>query len=308
MLHLHFMAGIINLSEVDQFQNLEFLAKQVVAGFITGLHKSPFHGFSVEFSEHRLYNNGESIKNIDWKLYARSEKLFVKRFEEETNLRCHIVIDHSSSMFYPDKRENKLHFSLLSAAAIIQLLKRQRDAAGLSVMSDALEVHTPAKSNNVHLNFIYSEMEKLFENQIPNKVADIPKVLHQIAEAIHKRSLVVIFSDMFDNENSEKIFDALQHLRHYNNEVVLFHVTDKSTELDFDFEDRPYKFTDLESGEEVKVQAGDIKEIYKERISSLKHQLSLKCAQYGIDFVEADIKAGFGPVLQAYLVKRQKMA
>ena len=135
---------------------LELLAKQAVEGFITGLHKSPFHGFSVEFAEHRFYNPGESTKHIDWKLYARSDKMFVKRYEEETNLRCQIVIDSSSSMRYPqdvnldDQGMNKLKFSVESSAALVELLKRQRDAVGLSLFSDGLDLHTPARSSSAH--------------------------------------------------------------------------------------------------------------------------------------------------------------
>ncbi|MEA3479205.1 MAG: DUF58 domain-containing protein, partial [Bacteroidota bacterium] len=218
----------IDLNRLQQFGSLEFIAKQVVEGFITGLHKSPFHGFSVEFAEHRLYNAGESIKQIDWKLYGRTDKLFVKRYEEETNLRCHIIIDNSSSMYFPLKDKpsiddpNKITFSIYAAAAIIQLLKKQRDAFGLSVFSDDIEINTRASSTTVHTKYIYTELEKMLL-PIPvstHKKTFATRALHQIADLIHKRSLVIIFSDMFDSHGDpDKLFSALQHLRHNKHEV-----------------------------------------------------------------------------------------
>ena len=198
--------------DFKEFSQLELLAKQVVEGFITGLHKSPFHGFSVEFAEHRIYNQGESTRHIDWKLFGKTEKLFVKKYEEETNLRCQIVIDDSSSMYFPEGKNNKLTFSVQCAAVLIQLLKRQRDAIGLSVFSETIELHTQAKSTPVHLKMLYSELEKLYHPYRPDtyKKTFTVEALHNIAEAIHKRSLVILFSDMFDsNEGREK--EILQH-------------------------------------------------------------------------------------------------
>ena len=306
----------INSQEIQQFSHLEFIARQVVEGFITGLHKSPFHGFSVEFAEHRLYNSGESTKHIDWKLYGRTDKMFVKRYEEETNLRCHLVIDHSSSMYFPlpekGKKEplNKITFSVQCAAAIAELLRMQRDAVGLSVFGEEVEVHTPARSSNVHHKLLFNELEKLLSIPIENKKTKTFAVeaLHQIAESIHKRSLVIIFSDMFDSRTeSEDLFSALQHLRHNRHEVILFHVTDKQHELEFEYENRPYTFVDMESGEEVKVQPNEIKDTYIKSITEFKQKLKLRCGQYRIDFVEADINEGFKQVLLPYLLKRTRM-
>ena len=306
----------INSQEIQQFSHLEFIARQVVEGFITGLHKSPFHGFSVEFAEHRLYNSGESTKHIDWKLYGRTDKMFVKRYEEETNLRCHLVIDHSSSMYFPlpekGKKEvlNKITFSVQCAAAISELLRMQRDAVGLSVFGEEVEVHTPARSSNVHHKLLFNELEKLLSIPSENKKTKTFAVeaLHQIAESIHNRSLVIIFSDMFDSRTeSEELFSALQHLRHNRHEVILFHVTDKQHELDFEYENRPYTFVDMESGEEVKVQPNEIKDSYIKSITEFKQKLKLRCGQYRIDFVEADINEGFKQVLLPYLLKRTRM-
>ncbi|MEW6470273.1 MAG: DUF58 domain-containing protein [Bacteroidota bacterium] len=302
----------IDQQQFQHFSHLELLAKQVVEGFITGLHKSPFHGFSVEFAEHRLYNTGESTRHIDWKLYGRSDKLFVKRYEEETNLRCQIVLDNSSSMYFPmeKNRQNKITFSVYCAAALIQLLKTQRDAVGLSVFSENIEFHSQTKSSPVHHKMLFSELEKLIQPHSPDdrKNTFAIEALHQIAEAIHKRSLVVIFSDMMDSRDKhDELFSALQHLRHNKHEVVLFHVADKSKELDFDFENRPYRFIDMETGEEVKVHPNEIKETYVNAVSAYKKELMMRCAQYRIDFVEADINKPFDQVLMPYLLKRERM-
>ncbi len=298
----------IDMEQLQRFGNLELLAKQVVEGFIVGLHKSPFHGFSVEFAEHRLYNSGEATKHIDWKLYGRTDKLFVKRYEEETNLRCQIVIDNSSSMYFPEKGLNKIQFSVYCAASIIYLLKRQRDAAGLTLFSDKIEKHFPARSSNIHVKLLYSELERLMKGQELNKVSATADALNTVAESIHKRSLVAIFSDMMDSsDKKEELFNALQHLKYNGHEVILFHVMDKKTELDFEFENRPYLFVDMESGQKVKVFPNEIKESYLNNVVNYRKELKERCTQYRIDYVEADIREGFRQVLLPYLVKRVKM-
>lgn len=308
------MNSNLNTQEAQQFTSLELIARQVVEGFITGLHKSPFHGFSVEFAEHRLYNAGESTKHIDWRLFGRTDKLFIKRYEEETNLRCQIVIDDSSSMYYPEMEKagqySKIRFSVHAASALVYLLKKQRDAVGLSVFSESVSLHTPAKSSSVQQKLLFTELEKLLvvaPKAAPKKTGAI-KALHEIAENIHKRSLVVIFSDMMDSgEDEGALFSALQHLKHNKHEVILFHVTDKKKELEFNFENRPYLFVDVESGREVRVFPNEVREAYLKSISEYKHNLKLKCGQYKIDYVEADIEQGFKQVLSTYLMKRQRM-
>ncbi len=297
--------------DLRQLDNLELLAKQVVEGFIIGLHKSPFHGFSVEFAEHRLYNPGESTKDIDWKVYARSDKMFVKKFEEETNLRCQIVIDTSSSMYFPKSAgeiPNKLEFSSMAAASLMNLLKKQRDAFGLSLFDNELREHTRCKSSTTHYRLLLTYLDNLINDKSENKQTAAALALHQIADSIHKRSLVVIFSDMFDDKDQgEQLFSALQHLRHAKHEVVLFHVVDKKHEVEFEYENRPYLFVDMESGREIKLQANQVKEKYVEKIKAFKDDLKMKCLQYKVDYVEADINAGFHTILQAYFVKRSKM-
>jgi uncharacterized protein (DUF58 family) len=298
----------IDLEQLRQFGSLELLAKQVVEGFIVGLHKSPFHGFSVEFAEHRLYNSGESTRHIDWKLYGRTDKLFVKKYEEETNLRCQLVIDNSSSMYFPENAFNKIQFSVYSAASIIYILKSQRDAVGLTLFSNEIEKYFPARSNNVHVKMLYSELERLLLAHDHNKTSSAASALHSIAEQIHKRSLVVIFSDMMEsNADNAELFSALQHLKYNRHEVILFHVMDKSKELDFEFENRPYQFIDMETGQKVKVYPGDVKENYLKQSREHRQALKVKCTQYKIDYIEADINQGFRQVLLPYLVKRVKM-
>lgn len=300
---------LIDRTKTEPFKKLELLAKKVVEGFITGLHKSPFHGFSVEFAEHRLYNTGESTKHIDWKLYARSEKLFVKRYEEETNLRCQMVIDTSASMIFPkDQENNKLTFSIYAAAALCELLKQQRDAFGLTLFENDITQHFTAKGSPLHQKIILNALQETLDNKHENANTSATKALNQVAEIIHQRSLVIIFSDMFESQSqSEELFSALQHLKYRKHEVVLFHVIDKSKELDFEFENKPYHFIDLESGEEIKLNPAQIKEQYQKSLHAFTEDLKTKCAQYKIDFIEADINAGFDTILYTYLVKRNAM-
>ncbi|QPH41027.1 DUF58 domain-containing protein [Pedobacter endophyticus] len=301
----------INYENETSFGNLELLAKQVVEGFITGLHKSPFHGFSVEFAEHRQYNNGDNVKNIDWKLFAKTDKLYSKRFEEETNLRCQFVIDVSSSMYFPEPKDNKLTFSIEAVAALMYLLKRQRDAFGLSLFTDEIVLNSPAKSTTVHQKYLFTQLEDLLQKPKINAQTNLSEALHQVAELIHKRSLVVIFSDLFNTqtnaEKTDELFDALQHLKFNKHEVVVFNVVDKLKEVDFAFENRPYQFIDMETGDAIKVHTNQVKENYTAAVSSYRQEIALKCAQYKIDLIDADINRGFFPILQAYLIKRQKL-
>jgi len=304
------MAKAINHKKAREFGKLEILAKQAVEGFITGLHKSPYHGFSVEFAEHRAYNKGESTKHIDWKLFGRTEKLYVKRYDEETNLRCQILIDTSSSMYFPANDYNKIEFSIDVSAALIYLLRTQRDAVGLSLFDEQTFLHTPSKSSLTHQRFLFSQLEKKWHNykKEEQKSTNIVKALHQVAEQTHKRSLIVIFSDMMDsNSDNEDLFSALQHLKYRNHEVIIFHTIDKEKELELKYSNSPYTFIDMETGEEVKLNPYQVKDFYQNRFLEKQKQIKLKCGQYKIDYVVADIKEGFDAVLLQYLIKRKKM-
>ena len=301
----------IEQRHIQALSALEFKARQVVEGFLAGLHKSPFHGFSVEFAEHRAYNPGESTRHIDWKLYARTDKLYVKRYEEETNLRCHLVVDASSSMYYPAKGEskefNKVEFAVHAGAAFIQLLRKQRDAVGLTTFSDTVLVAEEARSNAVHLRHLMQHLENLLATGAPDRGqrTHMVEALHDIAQRAHRRSLVVVLSDMLDDQDREsEVFDALQHLRFNKHDIILFHVVDRKHELELDLQDRPYTFVDVETGEQVKAHPAEVREAYKTAMAERWHRLKLKCAQYRIDLVEADINAGFEPILLEFLTKR----
>jgi uncharacterized protein (DUF58 family) len=299
------------IEKISSFQHLELLANQVVEGFISGMHKSPFHGFSAEFAEHKVYNPGESTKHIDWKLFAKTDRLYTKRYEEETNLRCHLIIDNSSSMHYPKLKdsqlfyENKIGFSVLASAVLMNLLKKQRDAVGLSVYSDTYEYYAPEKGSDRHHRMILNKLESLLENSKTPKSTDTISFLHQIAEKIHRRSMIILFTDMFQTGNEEALFTALQHLKHNKHKIVLFHVIDEKTELNFDFDAAPRKFIDLESGEEINIFADNIKEAYENQVSNYFKKVAITCAQNKIKYVPVSVGANFEKILTTYLVEKQ---
>ncbi|MBA9078017.1 DUF58 domain-containing protein [Rufibacter quisquiliarum] len=299
----------VDLDSVRHLKNLEFLAKRLVEGFITGLHKSPYHGFSVEFSEHRLYNSGESTRHMDWKVFARTDKLFVKRYEEETNLRCQLLLDVSGSMYYPTANYGKLAYAVLSAAALATLLQKQRDAVGLTTFSDVIELQTPIKSTGAHLHTLLLHLQQQLQKSAPpQKETKVAAMLHHVAQQLPKRSLVILFSDLLSQyEQLDEIFLALQHLRHQQHEVLLFHFTHAETEEEFQFPDRPFTFIGLENGEKVKVQPAELRETYVAAMRQFKNELKLRCGQYRIDLVSVDLRDPIEKVLQAYLVKRQKV-
>jgi len=307
------------MNDIEQIKlktNIEFFARQVVEGFITGKHKSPYHGFSVEFAEHKLYNLGESTRHIDWKLYARSDKLFVKKYEEETNLRCQIVIDTSSSMYFPNfssvslKNPNKIIFSVYASAILMQLFKKQRDAVGLTIYSNDIDNHIVSKTSNKHHQIIYDEFQKILsvDAKLANRKSSTISTLHEIADRINQRSLVILFSDLIsEDETLEDIFDAFRHLKHKRNEVILFHLSDVKKEQMLEYENKPYEFVDVESGESIKMNPFHYKEKYKSLMSSHMDKLRLKCLQYKIDLIEVDINKGYDQIITSYLLKRQKM-
>ena len=305
----------MNLSELQssEIKNLDILAKQVVEGFITGMHKSPFHGFSVEFAEHKLYNNGESTRHIDWKLFAKTEKLYTKRYEEETNLRCHLIIDNSASMHYPEIKTqtidslNKVGFAAVAAAALMEILKKQRDAVGLSIYADTYEYYAPEKGSERHRKMILNQLENLLTST-STATTETYRYLHEIAENIHRRSLIFLFTDMFQSTTDQKkLFDALRHLKHNKHEVVLFHTYDGKTEFDFDFDASPKKFVDLETGEEINVFSQNIQEKYTALMGAYFNDLKNKCLQYKIAYLPVDIHNGFHEILTAYLISRKKI-
>ena len=295
-------------------ESLEFFAKNLVEGFITGKHKSPYHGFSVEFAEHRLYNKGESTKHVDWKLFGRTDKLFVKKYEEETNLRCQIIIDTSSSMFYPQinpptlSTPNKILYSIYSAAALINLFKKQRDSVGLSLFSDDLYFHSQNKGTNKHHISLKKKMIEVLNSTPEFKTTSSIETIHKIASRLHKRSLVLLFTDMLDGvEDLSEIFLALQHLKFQKHEVILFHLSENNTEYELDFPNSPHKFIDMETKEEINLNPIEIKKEYKAKSETFLKELKIRCLQHKIDLVEVDVNKGVDQILISYLLKRQKM-
>mgnify|MGYP000892559729 FL=1 len=301
------------LDKASGFKNLELLAKQVVEGFIAGMHKSPFHGFSAEFSEHKIYNQGESTRHIDWKLFAKTDKLYTKRYDDETNLRCHLIIDNSSSMHFPKMDSfninhlNKIAFSALASASLMHILKKQRDAIGLSIYSNTYDYYAPEKGSERHHQMLLNELNKVVIPKALNQTTETYKYLHEIAEKIHRRSLIFLFTDMFQSSVKEaKLFEALRHLKYNKHEVVLFHVFDKEKELVFDFDNKPRRFVDVETGEHINLYADTVKENYQSAVSHYFESLKLKCAQYKIKYEEADINKDFNNILTTYMIERQK--
>lgn len=302
-----------SLHKTGVYFNLQLLASQIVEGFITGIHRSPFHGFSSEFAEHKIYNQGESTKHIDWKLFARTDKLYTKKYEEETNLRCHLVVDNSASMHYPVRKEfnveklNKIGFSVLASAAIMQLLKKQRDAVGLSAYHNEYHTYFPEKGSERHYNLILNELEQLLYATPESKDTLTVKYLHEIAEKTKRRSLVLFFTDMFQySANQEELFEALQHLKYNKHEVVLFHTLDYNTEINFDFDNAPKSFIDVETGEKIDLYAENIKEVYSKKLKLYLKDIELACAKYQIKYVPVDISENFDKILNTYLVERQR--
>tara|TARA_B100000700_G_C14917991_1_gene795644 strand:- start:89 stop:1009 length:921 start_codon:yes stop_codon:yes gene_type:complete len=303
-----------DLNNISSLESLEFFARNLVEGFITGKHKSPYHGFSVEFAEHRIYNKGESTKHIDWKLYGRTDKLFVKKYEEETNLRCQIIIDISSSMYYPKidspsiDNPNKILYSVIASATLMNLFKRQRDAVGLSLFSEKVEFHSESKTANKHHIALQGELIKLLNNNSDFKRTSSVQSIHEIASKLHKRSLVLFFTDMLEGlENLSEIFTALHHLKFNKHEVILFHLSEKKTEFQLDFKNSPYRFIDLETKEDIKLIPEALKEEYNKRSDLFLKELKIRCLQHKIDLVEIDVNKGFEQILISYLIKRQKM-
>lgn len=300
------------IEKVSSFQHLELLANQIVEGFISGMHKSPFHGFSAEFAEHKVYNAGESTKHIDWKLFAKTDRLYTKRYEEETNLRCHLIIDNSSSMHYPKLKDNqpfyesKIGFAVLASAVLMNLLKKQRDAVGLSVYSDVYEYYAPEKGSDRHHRMIIDKLEGLLTTKKEQKNTETTTLLHQIAEKMYRRSMIVLFTDMFQSGNEDALFNALQHLKHNKHKVVLFHVVDNKTEVNFDFDNAPRKFIDLESGEEVNIYADNVKNEYEKQVEIYFKKVALTCAQNKIKYVPVSVGDNFEKILTTYLVEKQR--
>lgn len=290
--------------------SLELIARQVVEGFIIGLHKSPFHGFSVEFAEHRLYNQGDALRHVDWKVYGRTDKLFVKKYEEETNLRCCLVVDTSASMQFAEQegKLRKIDFACLAAAGLIQLLKRQLDASALAFFNNELNYLSDCRSSHTHYRMLIHELEKQLTAKPVPATTNAAKALHDVAEQMHRRSLIVVFSDMMDDAGQiDELFAALQHLKYNKHEVILFHIMEGNKEVSFNYDNRPYEFVDMETGDKLKLQPNQVKEQYIRQMEAFRKDVENKCHQYHIDMVSVDLSQSVEQVLYAFLLKRNKM-
>jgi uncharacterized protein (DUF58 family) len=297
---------------ISRLGPLELKARQIVEGFIAGLHKSPFYGFSVEFAEHRSYNPGDEIRHIDWKVYGKSERYYVKQYEEETNLRCHLVLDVSSSMqFKHFAAHTKLHYAIHFGAALLYMMHRQRDASGLITFDQELGHFIPAKSSYSHLRHIYAQLEPLLKAptaaETKRKTAS-SEILHEISERLHRRSLVIVITDLFENvKEHDALLSALKHLRHKNHEVVLFHVLEKRSERDLDFADGRYVFEDLETGIEMDLIPAQVRGDYQKKVLEYTERFKRVCGENRIDYQEIDTEGDFDLGLLAYLNKRRKL-
>jgi uncharacterized protein (DUF58 family) len=304
---------ILNPEILSKLSSLELRAKKVVEGFISGLHKSPFHGFSVEFAEHRPYNQGDDFKHIDWKVYAKKERFYVKQYEEETNLRSYVMLDTSSSMLFKHFGEwTKLRYGIHYAASLMYMMHRQRDACGLIPFNSKIDAFIPAKSTYAHLRQIYTELERELireekKDSEKRKTASA-QAIHEVAERLSHRSLVVIITDLFENvDEHDEIISALKHLRHRKHEVLLFNVLEKKSERDLDFPDQRFVFEDMEMDEEVEVLPAQVREDYRKKVAEYTKKFRMACSEFEIDFEEMDTQGSFDKSLLAYLTKRKRL-
>lgn len=300
------------IKELASIDKLDLLAKKIVEGYLIGLHRSPFHGFSAEFREHKQYNLGDNLKNIDYKVYARTDKLFIKKYDEETNLRCQLVLDVSNSMYFPKGlAKNKLEFSSIAIASLMHLLKKQRDAFGLTLFSDKIIQNIEPKQTEKNKQLIYSALECFLKQEPIHSRSDIIECIHSLAYTLKRRSLVIVFTDLLDTEVDEnfdlKFMKALQHLSFQKHDLIIFYVNQKRTEIDLDYGIQPTEFIDLEHGEKIKLIPAEVQAQYQKSIHRKIATIKTKCIQYGVDFVEADIDKEYHQVLSTFLRKRSKL-
>ena len=284
---------------VAMLDSISMKAKMVVEGYIIGQHRSPYHGFSVEFAEHRSYESGDEVRHIDWKLYGKTNRLYVKRYEEETNLRAHLILDTSKSMAYTSGGVSKLEYGSYLLAALSYLMISQQDAAGVVLFDESIRSFVPPKSTPSHLNTLLNVLDV----KSPGVDTKIEPVLHEMAERIKKRGLVIIISDLFDEPNN--IMNGLKHFRHSKQEVILFHILDRN-ELEFDFNTRT-KFIDMESGEEITTDPWHVQNDYKNLIKGLQDYYKSECRLNLIDYVPLFTDDSLDKGLSEYFNKRQRL-
>ena len=284
---------------VALLNSMSLRARLVVEGYIIGHHRSPYHGFSVEFAEHRSYGPGDEIKHIDWKLFGKTDRLYVKRYEEETNLRAHIILDTSKSMLYSSAEVSKLSYANSLAASLSYLMINQQDAVGIAKFSEKIDTFIPPKARPSHLNLILSQLD----DKDSGNDTQIGMVLHELADRIKKRGMVILISDLLDKP--ENIMKGLKHFRHQNQEVIVFHIQDRK-ESEFDFDTRT-KFFDMETGEEIVTEPWHIRSNYNELISKLESNYKSNCRENLIDYVPLFTDQSLDIGITEYLIKRSKL-
>jgi uncharacterized protein (DUF58 family) len=286
---------------VSTIKNLELIAKFIVEGFLVGLHKSPYHGFSVEFSEHRQYMPGDNIRDIDWKVYGRTNRFYIKQYEEETNLKAYLILDISGSMGYASNKISKIQYATYLAAALSYLLIKQRDAVGLATFSNKIHRFLPPKSTSGYLQFILKELNEI---KLERRTTNVSETLHELAEKIKRRGLIILLTE-FLYEEPEKILQGLKHFRHYDHEILVFNILDPQDKL-FDFK-QDVTFVDMETGEKVKTQPFFLRERYRQRIDEFYDTLQKECRNFQIDFQNLLTDEPFDRALIRYMLKRKKM-
>ena len=295
---------------VSQLRNMELRARLIVEGFITGLHKSPYHGFSVEFAEHRPYNPGDELRHVDWKVYAKTDRHYVKQYEEETNLRHYVVLDTSLSMRYKGSAPvSKLEYGTYLASALHYLMVRQKDATGLIGFDDRVHTLRPPRSTQGYLRQLLATLDQFSKLESTDRRTSAASVLNEVAERIARRSLVVVITDLFENVSAhDDLMKALRHLRYRGHEVLVFHVLESDTERAFSFPDVPMQFRDMETGEELTLQPAQVKENYRAAVKAFSERFRSRCRERNIDFVELDTAEPYNKALLAYLNKRARLA
>lgn len=288
---------------------MEMRARLIVEGFITGLHKSPYHGFSVEFAEHRPYNPGDELRHVDWKVFAKTDRHYVKQYEEETNLRHYVVLDTSPSMHYRHESGlTKLEYGSYLSAALHFLMAKQRDATGLIAFDETVHTLLRPKSTQQHVRQLLIALERLSKQRAEGRRTSAAAVLNEVAERIARRSLVVIITDLFENIAAhDDLLKAMRHLRHRGHEVLVFHILESATERQFRFPDVPMVFRDMETGEEISLQPAQLRDHYAEAVRVFSERFRRRCLEHNVDFIELDTAQPYDQALLAYLNKRRML-
>lgn len=296
---------------LSELKNMELRARLIVDGFITGLHKSPYHGFSVEFAEHRPYNPGDEYKHVDWKVFGKTDRYYLKQYEEETNLRHYVVLDTSASMRYVHAgKMSKLTYASYLAAGLHYMMLKQRDATGLIAFDERVHTIMPPKSTRAYLRTLLAQLARFAdeESDRPGRTA-AARALHEVAERISRRSLVIVMTDLFENiSEHDELLRALKHLRHRGHEVLVFHILEAETERRFNFPDHPLLFRDMETGEEMSVHPAQIREQYQEAAATFAERFRRSCLEARIDFEELDSGTSYDRALMGYLNKRRLLS